>query len=883
MGADPPSALAGCVAEGVTVVTASAHLARSIQQGYDAAQIAAGHRVWPEARIFTWTGWLAALCAALPDGGQPPYLATAGQEDALWRQVIASAGGAGDTRALASAAAGAWRLSQEWRIRPDAMTAETAAFAAWASALRRELSRRQWLTEAELPDWVRGQLGRGLPNDHGSVLPLGFQPPTGQQWEFFAAWRAAGGEVLAPPSAGAPGERWQARFTGEAEEAEAAAAWTRRELEAGAKRLGIVALDLARRREQLQRALMLALALESWLPGGGGHEATIHLTLGQALSEFPVIRAALRILRALAPDAGHAAEFSPPEAEALVMSPYLEGAGPERTARGRVAIELSKTRQLALGLGGMLRAAERAGAPQLATRLRAARRLADGWPRGWPPPVWAEAFAAALKAAGWPGAGLGSEEFQAADKWRELLEAFARQGTVLAELTAGEALAELEALAAARTFQPEAGAAAVTLLSPEASASEQFDAIWVLGAEAAAWPPPARLNPWLPAAAQRAARLPWATPDGARQWAEEVFSRLAASTPRLIASYAPQANADVATASPLIVGWAPYAAGADRQWPRDLPLAEREAIPDTWVAEAVPAEVRGGAMVFTDQSRCPFRAFARHRLGAEEFDPAAAGLDAMARGELLHDVLHRIFDDLAGSGVVVAIPPREECEARARAAAEAAVAAAQAKPVMAALRSPTFAALETNRLANTAAHWLCEVEGQRDKNFAVLWAEEKAAGEIGGLRFRWRADRVDRIGDSGTVIVDFKSGGQHGPGDWKGERPWDLQLPLYAVLAEPPPLGVAFALLKPGEMAFSGWAAADQLLPGCKRPEGTSWPEQVASWRGISERLAADYLAGLAAVKPLPKACESCGLQVLCRVGEEGSMEDAAEPGDGGE
>lgn len=878
MQAEWQKALAG----GVTVITASARLARRLREDYDAAQLAAGRRLWAEPPIFAWEGWMGALCGACPDGRHPPYVATAGQEAAMWRQIIRAERGAGEARALAVAAGEAWRLSQEWRIAPEAAaTAETDAFAAWESALRRELLRRDWLTAAQLPDWIRGQLRPGPPGlAIGPVMPLGFQLMTPQQREFFAAWRAAGGTVQAtPPAAAGACAVAQSGFGSEQEEAEAAAAWARRALEAGASRLGIVVLDLARRREQLERACTLALAPGAWLPGGGT-EGALHLTLGSPLAEHPVIAAALRLLRALA--AG--ADLAMAEVEALVLSPYLPGAGAERAGRGRAAMELSQARQLSLSLSDILRVAGRAevGAPQLTARLRAARRATDRWPQRQSASDWAKALSAAVRAAGWPGEGLDSGEFQAAGKWPELLEELSRLGAVLPELTAEKAVAELEALAAARTFQPEAGAAAVTVLSPEASAGEKFDGIWVMGLEAAVWPPAARLNPWLPAAAQRTAGLPWTTPDGARQWAGEIMARLRASAAQLIASYAPRKDTEIATPSPLIADLPPYGAAPAAQWPRDLPAAATEAIPDEPVARAGQAgggaiEIEGGAAVFTDQSQCPFRAFARHRLGAEEFDSAASGLDAKARGELLHDVLRRIFRDLAGPEGRVEIPGPEACAARARAAATAAVAAAQGKPAMAVLGSPAFAALEADRLAQTAAGWLTAVEAPRGP-FAVSWAEEKKTGEIGGLRLHWRADRVDRL-ENGTVILDFKSGGRHGSSDWAGERPWDLQLPLYALLAEPRPMAVAFAKLKLGEMKFAGLAAADGLLPGCKGPEDMTWEGQLAAWGQVLERLAAEFLAGHAAVAPQRGACDDCGLEMLCRVGEKA---ESLEPEDDG-
>ena len=45
-----------------------------------------------------------------------------------------------------------------------------------------------------------------------------------------------------------------------------------------------------------------------------------------------------------------------------------------------------------------------------------------------------------------------------------------------------------------------------------------------------------------------------------------------------------------------------------------------------------------------------------------------------------------------------------------------------------------------------------------------------------------------------------------------------------------------------------------------------SWESLQAEWRASLEQLALRFLAGDAAVDPLPRACDYCGLQAVCRV-----------------
>ena len=66
-------------------------------------------------------------------------------------------------------------------------------------------------------------------------------------------------------------------------------------------------------------------------------------------------------------------------------------------------------------------------------------------------------------------------------------------------------------------------------------------------------------------------------------------------------------------------------------------------------------EVPGGTGVLTDQSQCPFRAFAIHRLGAIDTTPPRPGLDAMQRGSLLHKALERFWRDIPDHAALISL------------------------------------------------------------------------------------------------------------------------------------------------------------------------------------------------------------------------------------
>jgi hypothetical protein len=163
--------------------------------------------------------------------------------------------------------------------------------------------------------------------------------------------------------------------------------------------------------------------------------------------------------------------------------------------------------------------------------------------------------------------------------------------------------------------------------------------------------------------------------------------------------------------------------------------------------------------------------------------------------------------------------------------------------------------------------------------------------EVGGLRLHLRMDRVDRVGDA-LVLIDYKTG-KASPGGWRGSRPDQPQLPLYAARHGEPVAAIAFARLSTADPGYDGVGADSDLLPGLRDAgklkltdqgdKGFSWQQMLAYWDGVVQRLAEQHAAGHAEVDPKqPQVCRGCHLPMLCRVGSRfAAEEDFEEPGHG--
>jgi probable DNA repair protein len=513
------------------------------------------------------------------------------------------------------------------------------------------------------------------------------------------------------------------------------------------------------------------------------------------------------------------------------------------------------------------------------------------------PAGWAELAEQLLETAGWPGyRSLDSEAFQATQSWQKVLEGCATLGLIEANqrISWAEFLSTLASAVSEAVFAAESEDAPILITEPLESAGQLADGIWFLGANEDNWPGRGSPHPLLPFWLQRNAEMPHATALADWGLARQVTSRLLASAPKVVFSYAGQAAKAEARPSRLIV----RSVGAPIPLPKNL---RRESEPSRKPLATVildksqipfpRASISGGAAGLNSQSLCPFQAFARTRLGAEHWEFAEAGLNARQRGKLLHDVLHRVWNpaegglgglddlraepDLPGfvSGIVRSVfrdklpsPWRETVPER-------------------------FLELEAARLTRLVSEWLT-YESTRQQ-FSVEGTEVKYQVTVAGLSLNLRLDRVDSLAGGAKLVVDYKSS-DVGPSAWEGERPDDIQLPLYAAFAvsDRPDSerleGLVIARVKPGKMEFSGRLrdAAGTLLAGLDRRKAllknplTS--QQLSAWQAVIERLATDFLAGRAEVDPKDglKTCEGCHLHAVCRVYENqtlAALEDEAE------
>jgi probable DNA repair protein len=876
------------LAGGVTVITPNRRLAQALSREFDAAQAAQGSSAWESADILPYSAFVErcyedALYSEL--ASDLPILLTPAQEHALWEDIIRRSDAGDALLAIpetAALAADAWKTAHAWRLldslRSGQLNEDATAFRDWCAQYSLRCERERHTDAALLPDVVAAHVTGKEMRKPNLLAVYGFDIMTPQQQALFDALQAAGTEVFVSAQERREASVLRVACVDARDEIQRAAAWARARLAAAPEaRIGIVVPDLAKQRKAILRMFRTVMAPASMLPGASGAPRTnddplpFNLSLGEALTGYPLVQAACLILEL----AGREIEFG--RASLLIRSPFIAAGESEAAGRARLDLELRRRAEPAITLERLLDTIDAAGAgaysPELAQRLRklAGFRKSDLF-AARAPSEWARAITDALKLMGFPdkGRSLDSFEYQTLKKWHEVIASFAMLDRVNAKMGYGEAIGRLRRLAAEVLFQPEVPHAPVQILGVLESAGIEFDHLWVMGLTDEAWPIHPRPNPFLPLEAQRKARVPEASIEATLALDAAITRGWLAAAREVVLSHAQAEGERKLLPSPLLRDL-PQAALELPVYPRHRDLihaaARIESMEDAVAPPlAASAALTGGASVITDQSACPFRAFALHRLDAESPEAPHAGLDPMERGTLVHRVLANAWDQLKTKTRLDAIGEGELEALLARSADEAVTRLKRGRPATLAGR---FAEVEKRRLVRLARAWLEMEREARGDDFTVTAVEDKRGLVIGPLTLRGKLDRVDELEDGRRIVIDYKSTAAPASA-WLGERPDEPQLPLYLIATEPAAVAIAFAQVKAGDMKFGALAADETLLPVWKSLPDIGWDAQVAAWREVLARLATQFAAGEAAVDPknLQKTCRKCDLQPLCRIHE---------------
>lgn len=879
-----PEEIDQAFASGATIVAASARASRWLHREYALQQRRAGRRAWTTPPITDWETWLRQQWQAYAlEQADPQLLLSSLQERSIWTRVQREdAGQVVSPESIAALAESAYSLLSSYNAQAERnhawIKSDAERFRQWAMNFDSECARRNWRPRAGLEQRLASTLrATELP---GEILLVGFDRITPAQDILLNAIKAHGVRIRLVEPALAPSRTEYTRALSLQEEIAACARWARRLVEQNPEgRIGVLVPDLAPVRAEMERIFRRVLMPESNNIFFSG-PMPFEFSLGQPLSQVSLICAALLLLRWL-----HA-PLREEELSWLFLSGFIASDTERNTlAKLDAANRNSGTLSPEISLEQFLNGTRGSGLATL-VHLDHARKMAETnriltEPRSTA--RWTDIAQLLLREAGWSGGATGgSFHFQAMRRWERALDELALLEFDGRRIPYDEFLHALESHAREIIFSPESHGAPVQIMGALEGSGQQFDALWFLGADDASWPPRGRSHPLLPNDVQHRHKMPYADPAHDLKLARAVTARIARSAPLLVFSYAARNRDGELRPSPLLppdADWRDATSVASD--PDDLQLETIEELSATiaWPKDLSP----GGSEVLKDQAACPFRAFAVKRLHAEALNRRDWGLSAAERGNLLHKALERIWSP--DSGALHSLDDLHTAIRQQRLAEilRTAIAHAFTKVEFAAGNDPWMRAYlesEKQRLYLRLTAWM-KIEAERAP-FDVVACEKKLENvNIGGLNLKLRADRIDHIEASGSLLIDYKSG-DVSPKDWALPRPNEPQLPLYAVFGNVENVrGALFARIRAGKkMGFTGAVedARSQLLPSeGARSELVKHPYTTAmrdAWQDALLKLADDFLRGEALVDPKHGAetCRYCPLPGLCRVAETRSI-----------
>lgn len=847
-------------------------LAAALFDAVERAHRMAGRDIWPTPRIHDLGGWLREQYALrqLSQADSPRCLSDV-EERQLWRAAVDEAGfGADflDPDAAARAARRARRVMHEYGIPlgaiSDDSSEEVQAFLAWNRAF-------------ELRCRVLGCVSADTLLSIAPAAPMRLAWIESPTWRPLALqWLRRNGRMLVPRAA-MPQELSRMHAASPSAEIAALADWARSQLLADERfRAWICIADLRSRRSEVIDALDAALAPQRFaLPAASGN-ARYAVAGGTPLADYAPVRIALQTLAASVGSLPFV-RFS-----ALLRAPELQGSAAETSAAALLDVALRSHACDEADLGTWLETCERlaagrqTGTTGAVQRLLEARRVLANLRGAQRFSAWVANWIRALEAGPWAlRARWSSVEYQAAERFRELLATLATADAIFGSHSGEFAQRLLRRAARETPFQAQTGVPPIWVSGQRIDPWLNYDGVWVSGCGDDEWPAPAEPVALLPVRLQREYAVISASSDSQWRQATDLQNRWQARATACVFSYA-DSGGNSRSASPLLpknmrLLYSPEAAPEPRPHWRTLldsaPALER--LLDEFAPPFSHPERTRGVATLKAQSRCAFRGFAETRLTTQRLEQPVPGFNERERGELVHHALEHVWTVLRDSNTLQAIAP----EAQAALMDEA---ARRALGIVCKIHDPgtRWRLRELQRLQNLLGLWL-EIERKRAP-FSVEVLEQSAqVAHFAGLNFRVRIDRVDALADGARVLIDYKTGAAGR--DWQGERPDNPQLPVYALLQPAGLVAVAYAKVSAGDPGFVAEAERREIF----KPRGrTSALEGMPSfaalldvWSRRLETIAAAFALGHAQVAPTLKACKSCDLHGLCRV--PAALEDA--------
>ena len=766
-----------------------------------------------------------------------PILLSTNQVRYLWQQVITNNNQDSTSPGLIEEISEAWRLCQRWEIDIEQtefyQTPQTKQFQSWARQFNHALNTINAITDEQIVDFL---INTSLTNLPTTLVWYCFDAFTPEQNKLQHYLQQTGTtHVFKDIDENKLNQCYQYPAADEDEETAQLIVWIK-ETQKHKTHLSIVVPDLQQRLAATKR-----LFTQHFSP----QEFTI--SLGEPLSEFPLVAHALIWLKLTKKS------WSNFEARLLLSSPYLVGSQSESNLRAQFLQDSNVLQENIIYPDFMISELNKY-LPKLANALASF----TSFPAQAAVQDWVNLFITRLKQLGFPGEySLNSTMYQSYQRFQMLLEEFRTYHIIRSFLSIDEALTTLETLAKNTIFQPETAPSSIQIMGFLEANGCAFDAIWVTKMTDEHLPRKSRPSAFIPLCIQRSHNLPTVISDHELIIAQNMLQRIRNNNPLCIFSYAHLSADKPNLASPLIQSFDNYSPHLFTE----KSLVNLESYDETYHIPVHEEEIiRGGTSLLANQAKCPFKAFAAHRLHAKKELIISDGLSIQERGQIIHKVMELIWRTLKNQHKLLTIAPNE-LETIILDVVEIALAPYKKHRTFS-FSSAVFPVelARLKRLIDACLAW----EKERPA-FEVSALEELHTIQLAGLAINVRIDRLDQCRDGKKWIIDYKTAIPTSL-PWRADRPNEPQLLLYALLDETIET-LLFTGLKEGQLISKGLSATSHEINGIatiKKDE--QWDKLRQSWRELLDLLAQEFQQGHCTPHPTTLSlCQQCDFKRLCR------------------
>jgi ATP-dependent helicase/nuclease subunit B len=880
------TALLALLDAGETLVLPTGCAARELRAAFNAKQEANGLSAWQPARAISWQQWTTSLYNELiVNGVETRLLLNTAQERSLWSAIIAAdppAGLLSSNHSIAELSASAFQLAAAWnatsQLTATAASDDTRTFARWARVFEERSEQGSFLSAAMLDTILNQHVTANTLPAPRSVRLVGFEIFTRSQHHLLDALRNRETEIarIQPVTENCPSRHFTFMASTPREELAFSAQWLRQQLASQnpAPRIAVLNPNLSDERADFEAILRKVVAPELQSIDADLSSTPWEFSIGAPLNSIALIADALDLTR------WSITTLPQARVSALLLSPYLNA---------------GKDREHAAELDARIRRRDKRLRPELSLSnflgLLDDHHSALAWPRQLAAVIaragdltrprtyaaWMEFVRHLVQATNWASVesrSLNPVEFEATRAWDGILDLVSTLDFSGQRVSLDIALEALERQAQSTDFIPPSTNAPIQIMHPSEMEGAIFDTVLFLHATDANLPAIKRTHPLLSWTLQSSLGMPGTDPVRSVADSRTAMQALLDRTgTALFLAASGDENGDLRPSPVLSEFFLPTTNVL-------LPVAaadsiDYEIIPDDQPLPALAsAEVHGGSRLLQLQAACGFRAFAELRLNSTEPDIADIGLDAMESGTIVHLILQQLWTRLESQAELAALDPDERRDLLELCIADALGSQSTAIPW-----DEAYISVIRERLLRLMTAWI-DIELRRGP-FVIQGRELEEEVQVGPLKIKVRVDRIDGVlsiedGErkvTGSVLVDYKTGGSASPKQWGVPRPEEPQLPLYTLLFEPGEVkGITFAKLIAGEdMRWYGMQSEIGILPsGRARDRIDDLSLRIEEWRDELVQLASHFAEGHTGVSPKDpiQTCQFCAQRILCRVNE---------------